>query len=397
MQNSSRKMKTERKDLTFTYSLIQMSYWMSFCICVCFAVIYLQGKGLSNTQLGIVTALGNLAGMLIGPYTAGKMDAGMTPLKAAFVLLSLRLLSMIGLLLCKSGVLVIGILFVLYMAFCVSANTVVLKIYSDIVYEKYPVNYATARGLGSLAFVIVSSIAGTLIEKTSVEAVPWLGIVLLVLEVLSFYRIGRYLKVNHAETQEETSSSIAAFIKENGLLTLTLSGTALLFFSHNIVTNFLINIVRHVGGTTAMAGYLTSFMALMELPVMFLYTKLFGKKDQGKMLAISAIAFTIKELAFALANSQLTLSACFLLQAPSFAIYSSAIVPYVASKVEYKDAGKGQSLAYTMTDVGAILAGFFAGRMYDTIGVSLTLWVGFAVSLLGTLICLFGLRKGERR
>ena len=115
------------------------------------------------------------------------------------------------------------------------------------------------------------------------------------------------------------------------------------------------------------------------------------------MLAISAIAFTIKELAFALANSQLTLSACFLLQAPSFAIYSSAIVPYVASKVEYKDAGKGQSLAYTMTDVGAILAGFFAGRMYDTIGVSLTLWVGFAVSLLGTLICLFGLRKGERR
>ena len=375
-------MKTERRDLTLTYSLIQMSYWMSFCICVCFAVIYLQGKGLSNTQLGIVTALGNLAGMLIGPYTAGKMDAGMTPLKAAFVLLSLRLLSMIGLLLCKSGVLVIGILFVLYMAFCVSANTVVLKIYSDIVYEKYPVNYATARGLGSLAFVIVSSIAGTLIEKTSVEAVPWLGIVLLVLEVLSFYRIGKYLKVNHAETQEETSSSIAAFIKENGLLTLTLSGTALLFFSHNIVTNFLINIVRHVGGTTAMAGYLTSFMALMELPVMFLYTKLFGKKDQGKMLAISAIAFTIKELAFALANSQLTLSACFLLQAPSFAIYSSAIVPYVASKVEYKDAGKGQSLAYTMTDVGAILAGF---------------WVGFAVSLLGTLICLFGLRKGERR
>ena len=390
-------MKTERKDLTLTYSLIQMSYWMSFCICVCFAVIYLQGKGLSNTQLGIVTALGNLAGMLIGPYTAGKMDTGMTPLKAAFVLLSLRLLSMIGLLLCKSGVLVIGILFVLYMAFCVSANTVVLKIYSDIVYEKYPVNYATARGLGSLAFVIVSSIAGTLIEKTSVEAVPWLGIVLLVLELLSFYRIGRYLKMNHAETQEETSSSIAAFIKENGLLTLTLSGTALLFFSHNIVTNFLINIVRHVGGTTAMAGYLTSFMALMELPVMFLYTKLFGKKDQGKMLAISAIAFTIKELAFALANSQLTLSACFLLQAPSFAIYSSAIVPYVASKVEYKDAGKGQSLAYTMTDVGVILAGFFAGRMYDTIGVSLTLWVGFAVSLLGTLICLFGLRKGERR
>ncbi|MBR3005865.1 MAG: hypothetical protein IKH68_04330, partial [Erysipelotrichaceae bacterium] len=208
-------MKTERKDLTLTYSLIQMSYWMSFCICVCFAVIYLQGKGLSNTQLGIVTALGNLAGMLIGPYTAGKMDAGMTPMKAAFALLSLRLLSMIGLLLCKSGVLVIGILFVLYMAFCVSANTVVLKIYSDIVYEKYPVNYATARGLGSLAFVIVSSIAGTLIEKTSVEAVPWLGIVLLVLELLSFYRIGRYLKVNHAETQEETSSSIAVFIKEN--------------------------------------------------------------------------------------------------------------------------------------------------------------------------------------
>ena len=159
---------------------------------------------------------------------------------------------------------------------------------------------------------------------------------------------------------------MSLFIRDNRVFFVMLVGTALLFFAHNNITGFLINVVRNAGGDTKTAGFLNSFMAVMELPFMFFYTKLFGKMDQKKVLASSFIFFSIKELCFALAGSLTGLYLSFLFQGPSFALYSAAIVPYVEMMIGHQDAGKAQSLAYTMTTLGSVLSSIFAGRLYDT-------------------------------
>ncbi len=84
-----------------------------------------------------------------------------------------------------------------------------------------------------------------------------------------------------------------------------------------------------------------------------------------------------------------------LVQAPSFALYTSATAPYVAEEISFEDSAKAQSLAYTMTTFGAVLASLVAGRLYDIWTVRSTLWFGCAVSAAGCAVALAGLgRKG---
>ena len=49
---------------------------------------------------------------------------------------------------------------------------------------------------------------------------------------------------------------------------MMLLGVAVLFFTHNLITNFMINIVRNVGGDSSDMGSINGVMALLEIPVM---------------------------------------------------------------------------------------------------------------------------------
>lgn len=384
-----------KRDMTLPYILLQSSYWMQFCVCVCFAIIYLQGIGFTNTKLGILSALGNLAGMLLGPYLADKMDRDerWAPLKLMPYLLVLQALTCVGLLLVSKDQTLSFLFYVLYMAFCVSVNTLILKIYSDISYAGLKTDYSLARGLGSLSFVIVSALLGVLIEKTSVLMVPLSGLLLTAYEACAWLITKRRMPQIRFEAALKESVPMSSFIRDNRLFFIMLVGTALLFFAHNNITGFLINVVRNAGGDTKTAGFLNSFMAVMELPFMFFYTKLFGKMDQKKVLASSFIFFSIKELCFALAGSLTGLYLSFLFQGPSFALYSAAIVPYVEMMIGHQDAGKAQSLAYTMTTLGSVLSSIFAGRLYDILPVPMVLWISFAVSVAGTLIAVSSMKR----
>ena len=254
--------------MTLAYVLLQSSYWMSFCVCVCFAVIYLQGIGFSNTKLGILSALGNLIGMILGPYLAGLTDKDerWLALKLMPYMLVLQTLSCAALLAVMKDQTLSFIFYVLYMSFCVSFNTLVLKIYSDISYAQMKTDYSLARGLGSLSFVIISAVLGVLIEKTSVRAVPVAGLILCVYQYIAYRITKKQMPEVRYAASEKQSVSMGEFIRENGSFFLMLCGTALLFFSHNNITGFLINVVRNAGGDAGTAGFLNSFMAVMELP-----------------------------------------------------------------------------------------------------------------------------------
>ena len=81
------------------------------------------------------------------------------------------------------------------------------------------------------------------------------------------------------------------------------------------------------------------------------------------------------------------------MQAPSFALYASAIVPYVSENVAREDSAKAQSLAYTMTTCGGVLASLIGGRLYDMLPVPAVIWIACGISVIGTVACFVGLRK----
>lgn len=382
--------------LTAAYSAVQASFWMSYCVAVSFAAVYLQGLGYSNAALGAVLAAGNLFGALLGPALSALIDRydRFTAARLTPVVLAAQAAPLTLLVLTPPAGAATSALFALYIAFSLSVNSLNLKLYSDAAYAGAAVDYGFARGMGSLAYVLASVLLGAWVERASVRAVPVAGLALCALQCAAFFRFARRMPATGAAKADAPArgATMTAFMRGNRRFCVLLLGTALLFFAHNIVCNFLINITRNVGGDTGTMGVLNGFMAAVEIPVMLLYSRLFGKRSSASLLRVAFVCFTLKTAAVAAAPSVPLLAAAFLLQAPSFALYTAAIVPYVAASVAREDSAKAQSLAFTMTTVGSVLASVLGGRLFDTVSVTATLWIACAVCAAGSAIALLGVK-----
>lgn len=387
------------KNLTAAYSAVQGSFWMSFCVAVSFAAVYLQGLGYSNTELGAIMALGSLLGSLLGPALSALIDrhehmsaaALLPPVFAA----QAAMLVLLAVSPAKGAATTLG--FVLYTGFCESANSLNLKLYIDLEHGGASVDYGFARGMGSLGYVLLSVALGAFIERRSVHVLPFVGFALCALQFLAHVSICRGLGAGGgaAEEARKRGAPMAAFMRGNRRFCVLLCGLALLFLAHNIAVNFLINVVRNIGGDTGTMGRVNGFMALMEVPVMMLFGRLRGKRSSVGILRFAFVCFVLKSAALAAAASVPALFAAFLLQAPSFALYTSAVVPYVGEIVPFEDQAKAQSLAFTMTTVGALLASVIGGRLYDAMSVTATLWAACAVCVAGAGVALAGVARRE--
>jgi PPP family 3-phenylpropionic acid transporter len=171
---------------------------------------------------------------------------------------------------------------------------------------------------------------------------------------------------------------------------LMLFGTIILFIPHNMDGNFLINEIRNLGGDTAVMGLVASFTAITEIPVMMFSAKLPKKWETVQYIRLSLVFFTVKILAYALAPNIPLFFAARVLQAPSYALYTVLIVRYADSVVDRKDSAKAQSLAFSMTTIGSVLASLIGGAMFDTAGVRTTMLTAVAISAVGTVVALLG-------
>ena len=224
-------------NLTLPYAFIQASFWMSFCTAVSFASVYLLGLSYTNTELGLILALGNLLGALFGPELSALVDRS-EKISASLLIppvLSLQAVFLLILIVhpLKSGI--TSVAYTLYIAFTLTANSLNLKLYSDAVYHGLSINYGFARGIGSAAYVLLSMFLGILIERISVRLVPVSGLLMCVTQFAAFFLIWQKLPASAPSTDvSRKASSILGFFRGNRRFSLLLLGVALLFSSHNI-------------------------------------------------------------------------------------------------------------------------------------------------------------------
>ncbi len=391
-------MKT-KKNFTVSYALVQASFWMDLCIALSFCSVYMQGLGYSNSELGIVIAAGNLLGAVIGPGLSSLIDRKeeVTASKVLPPILAIRMFMLIVLVLHPVAGTSTVVGYTLYIAFAMSVNSLDLKLYVDAAYSGVNVDYGISRAAGSFAYVIISLMLGTIVSHTSVIAIPAAAITVGLIQFIvhKIFIGGISHSGLHEKRATETGVSLVQFAKENKRFCIMLGGTILLFFSHNVTCNFLINITNNLGGNAGSMGVLNGFMAAVEIPVMLFFTRFLGKKDTGNLLRIAYIMLVVKAAAIALAGSIPMLFAAFLLQAPSYGLYTAAIVPYIEKTISHEDSAKAQSLAFTMTTFASVLSGTVGGRLYDTMSVTSTLWIAAAVCAVGAIISISGIQNSH--
>lgn len=391
-------MKQKVSPVTFHYMIITGGFWMAFCVVTAYAAVYLQGVGCSNVELGLILALGNVGGALLSPVLGAMIDRNRNLRHASVinVLLTVQVVLLVLLRLHPRHDLLTSVCYVLYMTAMMPVNAVNLDLCVRLERAKAPLNFGLARSMGSFSFVILSTLLGIITARWGHLSLPFAGLAVVLLQFFGNRLIDRDLRNAEAAVPPgeiavtETSSSLPVFIRENRMFCLMLFGTIIIFIAHNMDGNFLINEIRALGGDTAVMGYVAAFTAITEVPVMMFASKLPKKWSAVQYIRLSFVFFVLKALAYALAPTIPLFFAARILQAPSYALYTVLIVGYADRQVARKDSAKAQSLAFSMTTIGSVLASLIGGPMFDTVGVKATMLTAGAIAAVGAVIALAG-------
>lgn len=397
-------MNLSEKKLNIYYSFLQIAYWVTSAVVFCFTTVFLQFRGYSNYEIGIVFAVGNIIGFVSQPLIAGYIDRSdrRTLLRCIRITAVLAVLLMLAVYFLPSGsISLIGVY-----ALLVAGNTLLnpLCISLSFYIESWGcgINFSRARALGSLSFAACNVILGMLVQRVSENAVPTAFILfssLLGLTTLLFVPVNRAHRIADPERRmqsaSEKPSGLLEFARENKRFMLFLLGTATLYFTHGMIGNFMIEFIRSIGGGSEDMGNVLAFMTVVEVPVMLLFGRLTQRFRCSSLLRFAVIMFTVKELMIYLASSLPALYAAEALQAFSFALFVPASVRYVDEVIAKHNAVKGQAFVTSMMTLGSIFASYIGGLLLDTSTPGFTLLVGVIVSAVGTLIMLCAIQTTE--
>lgn len=389
-------MNLSEKKLNTNYSLLQMAYWVTSAVLFCFTTVFLQFRGYSNYEIGIVFAAGNIIGFVIQPIIAGYIDRTQRRTLLRFIRLTalLSVLLMLAVYLLPSGSVSLIGAYSLLIAGSTLLNPLCISLSFYIESWGCGINFSRARALGSFAYAVCNVALGMLVQRVSENAVPAVFIVfaaLLGAATLLFNpgdRAHRSMPEKKVEHNDEKPSSLHEFARENKRFMLFLVGTAVLYFTHSMICNFMIEFIRNIGGGSEDMGWILAFMTVMEVPIMLLFPKLTKRFKCSSLLRVAVIMFTVKELMIFLAPNIAALYAAEALQAFSFALFVPASVGYVGEVIAKHNAVKGQAFVTAMMTLGSIFASYIGGLLLDTSTPKITLLVGVIVSAVGTLIML---------
>lgn len=397
-------MNLSEKKLNIYYSFLQIAYWVTSAVVFCFTTVFLQFRGYSNYEIGIVFAVGNIIGFVSQPLIAGYIDRSdrRTLLRCIRITAVLAVLLMLAVYLLPSGSVSLIVAYALLVAGNTLLNPLCISLSFYIESWGCGINFSRARALGSLSFAVCNVILGMLVQRVSENAVPTAFILfssLLGLATLLFVPVNRAHRIADPERRmqsaSEKPSGLLEFARENKRFMLFLLGTATLYFTHGMIGNFMIEFIRSIGGGSEDMGNVLAFMTVVEVPVMLLFGRLTQRFKCSSLLRFAVIMFTVKELMIYLASSLPALYAAEALQAFSFALFVPASVRYVDEVIAKHNAVKGQAFVTSMMTLGSIFASYIGGLLLDTSTPGFTLLVGVIVSAVGTLIMLGAIQTTE--
>ena len=400
-----------KNNRTLIYTLLNITYFAAFCTIHAYAAVYLLAHGFTNTQVGILLAIANVISALCQPIVAGIID------KQGW--LTNRRLILISVLIILAGSLILmavqdnrAVIFVVY-----SLIYTVQFIYQPVMtalcfeYQKagYHIFFGLARGLGSAGFAVTSAIIGSMIEKKGEYVLLIVNVIMMVISAVLIFTFRKPVSENQTVSgsepaKEGTDSEIKATedgrahnsLKEFSHIypafTLYLVGVVCFFFAHNMINDFMIQIIRNLGGTERDLGYCGFLQAILELPVMALIGLVLKKISARNLMLISGTAFLVKIflLIFAHDMTMMYISQCWQLFA--YAVFIPATAYYVSETMEELDQVKGQAFITSAITVGGVFSTVVSGRMLDKLGVKPMLIAGTVVCALGVIIAFIAIR-----
>lgn len=376
------------------YNLLHVFYWMSVSCITGFVAIFLEYRGMNNTEIGIVTGGGSIFSIFLSPYVSSLVTKfkGLTLKKLILLIDLVMVVDYIVISFLPIPIFMIMLLYILLCSLSIATVPLITMVAMNYVQNGKDVNFGTARGIGSASWATFALVFGQLVSIFSPRILfyAFVGLVLAT-TVLMHYLPDIDIKTEQEiemEVEEEIKSrSIFSVIKAYPIFISLLIGFCLMFSAATMIGTYLINIVKNLGGNTSTYGIACFFMALSELPVMIFTPRLMRRYHSLGLILIASFFFICRNFIISFAPNIFILILGMMFQGLSYGLFTGVITYYVTYSLDKQDHMAGQTLIGIMTSgLGATMGNVFGGFLQDTFGITsmfiyicLATFLGFCV------------------
>lgn len=386
-----------KKSLTFRYMMQQVTYWATAAAVVSFASAFLLEKGFSPSIVGILLASGNLLSCAAQPFLAEWADrkSGNTVkgLIIGLSLCSILCFSSIQLLPLSSAI--YGLFYLLgvftFDAMMPLLNAILVR-YKG---HGYDINYGIGRGIGALAFSLSALTVGKIMANFGADWMLWIALASLFLHVLIVFGYPNLTDSAKAEEKAYECCTVLEFFKRYRWYCTSLLGVMLLAMFHAMTENYLIEIVKPLGGNSSTVGIALFIATASEMLVLLFFDRVRTIISDNWLLKLSGIFFFTKSIAFLLAPNVTAIYITQLLQATTYCFLSPTQLYYANNKIAPADMVKGQAFITASYSLGCAIGNFTGGQLLHFSGVTALLIAGVIMTIAGTAIFFLTVNKQD--
>jgi len=396
---------------TLQYTIICVAYFAAYSGAHAYAAVFLLDRGFTNTLIGVILALANILSVLTQPMAAGLIDK-----YECFTNRKVSIACAIGCAIaCASlyflkGIAVVFVVYVLLYTLQMLYQPLIQALCFEYNGAGDTINFGLARGLGSCGFAVTSAIIGKLLVNNGVSVLQIVNVIAFVVGILMMFlfvgpnadgaKVAATESTPIANPEEsgdaesgEPHNSFLSFVKYYPMFMVFVLGGTFLFFEHNALNDYLIQIITPLGGNETTMGTMVMVAALLELPAMAGFARAEKKFGAKKILMLSAIMFTVKTIVMFFATN---LVMAYISQACQIFAYALFIpgTAYLAEMVmEKADKTKGQAYVNCTITLGGVFSALVCGRLLDIVGVHSMLLVSTVIGIIGTIVSVFALTR----
>ena len=368
-------METEKKRAVLRFAVVEFLFFAVVASST-YQTPFLKEIGFSSVQIGWITAIGSIIGMVLLPVwgiISDKMNSSRTPL-----LISVALTAIMYTLFAVFWLIAPGFLGVFYILVPLAMTfkrpeTALLDGWVISELAPYGVGYGTVRMWGSIGYAVVTMGMSALLSAGVMSTWATFFIMPVLLIPFVFFTVkGKEQRKDEVKVPESEKLKKKVPLKvlfKNKRYVVYLIYTVGLCMYMSITVIYMAYILEYAGCDQSLQGTVVGFRALMEIIAMGAAIKLRNKVKLWQILVVSGVFFGTEHLLYGQAHSLPFLLFLMVLSGFAGGIMYSIGPSYVYESVDERVRNTAQSFVSVVMAVVGILGSLLGGYIIDSFGI----------------------------
>ncbi len=360
-------------------------YFAGFAIYLPFIFIYLRSIGLSGIEIGILTSISPLVGMLSGPLWGVLNDRfGKTRLLLG--------VAVIGSILAAWGIATAGsfvILAVMTAGFSLFFSTITPMLDSNtlLLLGDRRAHYGSIRLWGSAGYVLLTLVGGFLLQRLGLDLLfPLFTLCMVILLISLFWYPARQVDLGNSPLIFE---DLWKMLRQPRWLVFVIS-TMLVWVSATGLNTFLGVYLKELNASESLIGLTMAISGASEIPSMYLGARLLKRFSPRKLIAAGMGAYMLRMFCYGIMPSPEWAPLISVLNGASFGLFWIGSVAYVNELAPDEIKATSQGLLLAILNLSSLVSSTFIGWLFDTTGPANLFIIMSAFSLAAGLLFIFG-------